>query len=117
MINNRILYFILPIVAIIIVILIEMINDSNNIPIIDFSILYIVKIITVLVSLYSIFSSFTRFKNRPRSIMLWLFASSLLVIIDYYLSIGQDGSDNLLWLLPMTILVYAIKGKAILSKE
>jgi hypothetical protein len=34
-------------------------------------------------------------------------------VIDYYLNLSMPGSDNLLWLLPMIVVVYVVRYKAV----
>lgn len=76
------------------------------------SMLYLLRVLTVLVSLAAMVSSFTIWKDNGRLITVSLNAAALMVVLDYYQNVGNEGSENLLWLLPMVVLVYVIKYKA-----
>ena len=45
--------------------------------------------------------------------LLLLCISAFWVVIDYYLNLSMPGSDNLLWLLPMIMVVYVVRYKAV----
>ena len=79
-------------------------------------VLYLFRLVAVLLSLASMVSAFTLLKEKPLWQMLTLNLSALLVILDYYLNVSNPGSDNLLWLLPMIVVVYVARYKAISNK-
>lgn len=90
----------------------EMGADSGWCDSADASMLYLLRVLTVLVVLAAIVSSFTIWKDKGGLIILSLNAAALMVVLDYYQNLGNDGSGNLLWLLPMLALVYVIKYRS-----
>lgn len=80
------------------------------------SALYLFRLLVAIVPLASMVSVYTLQKEKPLHQIISLNLSALLVIVDYYANLGNAGSDNLLWLLPMIILVYLSRYRAILRK-
>jgi hypothetical protein len=77
------------------------------------SMLYFFRMFVVLFSLGSMVSAFTILKDKLVSQLVLLSVSAFWVVIDYYLNLSNPGSDNLLWLIPMIIALYAIKYKTV----
>lgn len=111
----RIIYILMPVAVAICTFLLEMMhNEGYNIVLAPYA-AYIERLVVVLVSLASMVSAFTLLKSKPIMLMLALNIAALMVICDYYMNIGNEGSDNLVWLLSMISLVYIIKYKSIVS--
>lgn len=79
------------------------------------SVLYLFRMLVVLFSLGTMVGAFTVLKERLVSQLLLLCISAFWVVIDYYLNLSMPGSDNLLWLLPMIMVVYVVRYKAVAS--
>ncbi len=110
------LYLICPLIVALCAFLCEM--DADNGPTeANPSILFLLRGLTVLVSLASIVASFTIWKSKGRWITISLNVSALHIVLDYYLNLGNEGSDNLLWLLPMVMLAYIMKYKAATKED
>jgi hypothetical protein len=77
------------------------------------SALYFFRMLVVLFSLGTMVGAFTVLKDRLVSQLLLLSISAFWVVIDYYLNLSMPGSDNLLWLLPMIVVVYVVRYKAV----
>ena len=112
-----ILYIACPLVVAICAFLFEISYDSGWCSYDNASMMYLLRVSTVLVSLAAMVSSFTIWKDRGNLIIFSLNAAALMLVLDYYQNLGNEGSDNLLWLLPMVGLVYLIKYKAALGTE
>lgn len=106
------LYFSLPWVVVLCAFLCEVGADSGWCTEANSSVLYLMRVLTVLVSLAAIVSSFTVWKEKGRLITVSLNAAALMLVMDYYQNLGNEGSENLLWLLPMLVMVYLIKYKS-----
>ncbi len=105
------LYIICPLIVTLCVVLCEMYTDSVSSLSCSATTLYLMRGWTVLLSLAAIVASFTVWKDKGMRITLSLNAAALHIVLDYYMNLGNAGSDNLLWLLPMVALVYVIKYK------
>jgi hypothetical protein len=109
----KILYFVLPLWIVLMCIPFE-VNADRGIDVqLSASMLYFFRMFVVLFSLGSMVSAFTILKNKLVSQLVLLSVSAFWVVIDYYLNLSNPGSDNLLWLIPMIIALYAIKYKTV----
>lgn len=108
-----VLYFCMPLIVIFNAFVFEMVFDEEALSTFDASSLYIFRLAFVLLALSSMVLTYTYFKMHPLLQILFLNFSALFVILDYYLNLGNAGSDNLLFLLPMIIVVYLSRYKAI----
>lgn len=106
------LYIACPLVVVLCALLCEAGADSGWCNGANASMLYLLRVLTVLVTLAAIVSSFTIWKENGRLIIFSLNAAALMLVLDYYQNLGTEGGDNLLWMLPMLVLVYVIKYKA-----
>ncbi|MDE5561090.1 MAG: hypothetical protein K2J00_04705 [Bacteroidaceae bacterium] len=113
----RVIYILMPIVVIICTLLMEGLQNEGYSMVLSPYVAYIERFVVVLVSLASMVSAFTLLKSKPIVLMLALNVAALMVICDYYMNIGNEGSDNLVWLLSMISLVYIIKYKSIVSSS
>ena len=111
--NLKILYFALPVWVILMCIPFEINADKGMEVQLNANVLYIFRMLVILFSLGSMVSAFTVLKDRLMSQLVLLAISSLWVVIDYYMNLSTPGSDNLLWLLPMIMLIYIIRYKAV----
>lgn len=111
--NLKILYFALPVWVILMCIPFEINADKGMEVQLNANVLYIFRMLVVLFSLGSMVSAFTILKERLMSQLVLLAISALWVVIDYYLNLSMPGSDNLLWLLPMIVVVYVVRYKAV----
>lgn len=109
-------YFLLPLVIVAGALCLSCLVDDGGLLISNAYVLYLFRLVAVLLSLASMVSAFTLLKEKPLWQMLTLNLSALLVILDYYLNVSNPGSDNLLWLLPMIVVVYVARYKAISNK-
>lgn len=109
----KILYFVLPLWIVLMCIPFE-VNADRGIDVqLSASMLYFFRMFVVLFSLGSMVSAFTILKDKLVSQLVLLSVSAFWVVIDYYLNLSNPGSDNLLWLIPMIIALYAIKYKTV----
>lgn len=106
-----IFYIVCPLIVVLCAFLCEMGFDSGWCDYTNASMLYLLRVMTVLVSLAAIVSSFTIWKEKGGLIIISLNAAALMLVLDYYQNLDSEGSENLLWLLPMIGLVYLIKYK------
>lgn len=113
--RRKILYVALPILVIVCAFALETIVDSGLDIALGAMAQYYIGMIVAFVPLASIVSSFTICKDKPLMIMAMLNVSALLVIVEYYLNFGNEGSGNLLWLLPMVGIAYLMRYKAIVN--
>lgn len=117
--NYLILYIIYPIVPVLFALGFEFITDSGQLSILDYttdySTIYAIRLVTILATLASLVSVFTWLKNRPSLIMTVLIDSAIMILFDYYVNLGNPESNNLLWLLPMILIVYIAKYNAIVN--
>lgn len=111
--NLKILYFALPVWVILMCIPFEINADKGLEVQLDANVLYIFRMLVVLFSLGSMVSAFTILKERLMSQLVLLAISALWVVIDYYMNLCTPGSDNLLWLLRMIVVVYVLRYKAV----
>ncbi len=111
--NLKILYFALPVWVMLMCIPFEINADKGMEVQLNANVLYIFRMLVILFSLGSMVSAFTVLKDRLMSQLVLLAISSLWVVIDYYMNLSTPGSDNLLWLLPMIMLIYIIRYKAV----
>ena len=109
-------YFLLPLVIVAGALCLSCLVDDGGLLMSNAYVLYLFRLVAVLLSLASMVSAFTLLKEKPLWQMLTLNLSALLVILDYYLNVSSPGSDNLLWLLPMIVVVYVARYKAISNK-
>lgn len=110
----KILYFALPVWIVLMCIPFE-INACKGMETgLSASVLYVFRMLVVLFSLGTMVGAFTVLKDRLVSQLLLLSISAFWVVIDYYLNLSMPGSDNLLWLLPMVIVVYVVRYKAVM---
>lgn len=109
-------YFLLPLVIVAGALCLSCLVDDGGLLMSNAYVLYLFRLVAVLLSLASMVSAFTLLKEKPLWQMLTLNLSALLVILDYYLNVSNLGSDNLLWLLPMIVVVYVARYKAISNK-
>lgn len=109
-------YFLLPLVIVAGALCLSCLVDDGGLLISNAYVLYLFRLVAVLLSLASMVSAFTLLKEKPLWQMLTLNLSALLVILDYYLNVSNPGSDNLLWLLPMIVVVYVARYKSISNK-
>lgn len=109
-------YFLLPLVIVAGALCLSCLVDDGGLLMSNAYVLYLFRLVAVLLSLASMVSAFTLLKEKPLWQMLTLNLSALLVILDYYLNVSNPGSDNLLWLLPMIVVVYVARYKAISNK-
>lgn len=109
-------YFLLPLVIVAGAFCLSCLLDDGGLLMSNAYVLYLFRLVAVLLSLASMVSAFTLLKEKPLWQMLTLNLSALLVILDYYLNVSNPGSDNLLWLLPMIVVVYVARYKAISNK-
>lgn len=109
-------YFLLPLVIAAGALCLSCLVDDGGLLMSNAYVLYLFRLVAVLLSLASMVSAFTLLKEKPLWQMLTLNLSALLVILDYYLNVSNPGSDNLLWLLPMIVVVYVARYKAISNK-
>lgn len=109
-------YFLLPLVIVAGALCLSCQVDDGGLLMSNAYVLYLFRLVAVLLSLASMVSAFTLLKEKPLWQMLTLNLSALLVILDYYLNVSNPGSDNLLWLLPMIVVVYVARYKAISNK-
>lgn len=109
----KVLYFVLPLWIVLMCIPFE-VNADRGIDVqLSASMLYFFRMFVVLFSLGSMVSAFTILKDKLVSQLVLLSVSAFWVVIDYYLNLSNPGSDNLLWLIPMIIALYAIRYKAV----
>ncbi len=109
----KVLYFVLPLWIVLMCIPFE-VNADRGIDVqLSASMLYFFRMFVVLFSLGSMVSAFTILKDKLVSQLVLLSVSAFWVVIDYYLNLSNPGSDNLLWLIPMIIALYAIKYKTV----
>lgn len=111
--NLKILYFALPVWVMLMCIPFDINADKGMEVQLNANVLYIFRMLVILFSLGSMVSAFTVLKDRLMSQLVLLAISSLWVVIDYYMNLSTPGSDNLLWLLPMIMLIYIIRYKAV----
>lgn len=111
--NLKILYFALPVWVMLMCIPFEINADKGMEVLLNANVLYIFRMLVILFSLGSMVSAFTVLKDRLMSQLVLLAISFLWVVIDYYMNLSTPGSDNLLWLLPMIMLIYIIRYKAV----
>ena len=111
--NLRLLYFIIPLLIILSSFAIDGVVDAGVMPILSASVLYIFRLFVVLLTLLSMVSPFTVFKYRLFMQIILLNASALSIILDYYMNISMPGSDNLLWFLPMIIVIYITRYRSL----
>lgn len=111
--NLPVLYFCMPLLTILCAFVFEMLFDQEASPSFDATSLYIFRLAAVLFSLSSMVLSYTYLKKHPKLQILFLNCSAIWVMFDYYLNMGNAGSDNLLLLLPMIAVVYVSRYKAI----
>lgn len=109
-------YFLLPLVIAAGALCLSCLVDDGGLLMSNAYVLYLFRLVAILLSLASMVSAFTLLKEKPLWQMLTLNLSALLVILDYYLNVSNPGSDNLLWLLPMIVVVYVARYKAISNK-
>lgn len=109
----KILYFALPVWIVLVCIPLEINADKGMETGLSASALYVFRILVVLFSLGTMVGAFTVLKDRLVSQLRLLSISAFLVVIDYYLNLSMPGSDNLLWLLPMIVVVYVVRYKAV----
>ena len=109
-------YFLLPLVIVAGALCLSCLVDDGGLLMSNAYVLYLFRLVAVLLPLASMVSAFTLLKEKPLWQMLTLNLSALLVILDYYLNVSNPGSDNLLWLLPMIVVVYVARYKAISNK-
>lgn len=109
-------YFLLPLVIVAGALCLSCLVDDGGLLMSNAYVLYLFRLVAVLLSLASMVSAFTLLKEKPLWQMLTLNLSALLVILDYYLNVSNPGSDNLLWLLPMIVVVYVARYKSISNK-
>lgn len=109
-------YFLLPLVIAAGALCLSCLVDDGGLLMSNAYVLYLFRLVAVLLSLASMVSAFTLLKEKPLWQMLTLNLSALLVILDYYLNVSNPGSDNLLWLLPMIVVVYVARYKSISNK-
>lgn len=109
-------YFLLPLVIVAGALCLSCLVDDGGLLMSNAYVLYLFRLVAVLLSLASMVSAFTLLKEKPLWQMLTLNLSAFLVILDYYLNVSNPGSDNLLWLLPMIVVVYVARYKAISNK-
>ncbi len=110
--RGLLLYIASPLVVALCALLFEVGADDGWCDGANASMLYLLRVLTVLVSLAAIVSSFTIWKEKGQLIIVSLNSAALMLVLDYYQNLGNEGSDNLLWLLPMVGLVYLIKYRA-----
>ena len=109
----KILYFALPVWIVLMCIPFEINADKGVEIVLGASVLYVFRMLVVLFSLGTMVGAFTVLKERLVSQLLLLCISAFWVVIDYYLNLSMPGSDNLLWLLPMIMVVYVVRYKAV----
>ena len=109
----KILYFALPVWIVLMCIPFEINADRGMGTGLSASALYFFRMLVVLFSLGTMVGAFTVLKDRLVSQLLLLSISAFWVVIDYYLNLSMPGSDNLLWLLPMIVVVYVVRYKAV----
>ncbi len=107
--RGLLLYIVCPLIVALCAFLCEMDADNGWSSNLNASVLYLLRGLAVLISLTAIVASFTIWKERGRWITISLNVAALHIVLDYYLNLGNAGSDNLLWLLPMLALTYVIK--------
>ncbi|MEE0119398.1 MAG: hypothetical protein U0I09_07495 [Bacteroidaceae bacterium] len=115
--NLRLLYFAMPLTTVLWAFVLDMVADAGAIPELSVSVLYLFRMFVVLLSLASMVLPFTMLKDKLMAQLTLLDASAFLVILDYYLNISSPGSDNLLWFLPMIIVIYAVRYKAVSNTQ
>lgn len=115
--NLRLLYFAMPLTTVLCAFVLDMVSDAGAIPELSASVLYLFRMFVVLLSLASMVLPFTMLKDKLMAQLTLLDASAFLVILDYYLNISSPGSDNLLWFLPMIIVIYAVRYKAVSNTQ
>lgn len=115
--NLRLLYFAMPLTTVLCTFVLDMVADAGAIPELSASVLYLFRMFVVLLSLASMVLPFTMLKDKLMAQLILLDASAFLVILDYYLNISSPGSDNLLWFLPMIIVIYAVRYKAVSNTQ
>ena len=115
--NLRLLYFAMPLTTVLWAFVLDMVADAGAIPELSASVLYLFRMFVVLLSLASMVLPFTMLKDKLMAQLTLLDASAFLVILDYYLNISSPGSDNLLWFLPMIIVIYAVRYKAVSNTQ
>ena len=117
--NYLVPYIILPFAPVMFAFAFENITDSGQLAILDYttdySTIYAIRLVTILATLASLVSVFTWLKNRPSLIMTVLIDSAIMLLFDYYVNLGNPESNNLLWLLPMILIVYIAKYNAIVN--
>lgn len=115
--NLRLLYFAMPLTTVLWAFVLDMVADAGAIPELSASVLYLFRMFVVLLSLASMVLPFTMLKDKLMAQLTLLDASAFLVILDYYLNISSPGSDNLLWFLPMIIVIYVVRYKAVSNTQ
>lgn len=107
----------MPLTTVLCAYVLDMVADAGAIPELSASVLYLFRMFVVLLSLASMVLPFTMLKDKLMAQLTLLDASAFLVILDYYLNISSPGSDNLLWFLPMIIVIYAVRYKAVSNTQ
>ena len=110
------LYILLPLLVVVVAFGLSCLVDGGVLPQANAYVLYLFRLVAVLLSLASMVSVFTLLKDKSLWQILTLNLSALFIVLDYYLNISNPGSDNLLWLLPMIVVVYIVKYQAMSKK-
>ena len=114
----RSIYFLLPLLTIVMVVVLELIACDGLYIEMSGMALYIFRLFVALFSIASLVAPFTNTFNKKLLLqLLTLDASAFFVILDYYLNISTPGSDNLLWLLPMILVVYVLRYKVVFKSD
>lgn len=111
--KRRLAYFSLPAIILLLSLVLELLADSGMTLAMNFTLHYIIRFIIILGTLASIVGAFTVSRRDGTRLFASLGGAALLIVMDYYLSLGQEDSDNLLWMLPMVVVVYVLKYKVI----
>lgn len=111
--KRRLAYFSLPAIILLLSLVLELLADSGMTLAMNFTLHYIIRFIIILCTLASIVGAFTVSRRDGTRLFASLGGAALLIVMDYYLSLGQEDCDNLLWMLPMVMVVYVLKYKVI----
>lgn len=111
--RKKVIYHVLLLTVLAFSLVFEFIEDSGLIPEFNALTLYIYRYASLIVSYLTIFGCFTFMKSKPVLMQILLFVSMLLVLGDYYLNFASDDRNNILVTLPLLLVMYVLKYKAI----
>lgn len=112
--NKRLLaYILVPLLIALLSLVLDLVVDAGCTLALSAVTLYMIRMVIIICSLASIVGAFSFFRKDAIRLFLSLGGCATLIVVDYFLNIGNAGSDNLLWLLPMVGVVYVLKYKTL----